>query len=159
MTKLLESFSVVLTNMRAILNFLAMMVASLSSYLGGGDMSAKPVADAPKTVASAPVQQQPSLIPAINGALAALPVSNLVALQSMGKPEPVVVVRYVDRTPKQTKGAAKSVHEFPTREMFAMIPEPQRVRAEVAMKAAMAQAKLHELSISLPPDIEDDSQD
>lgn len=145
--------------MRAILNFLAMMVASLSSYLGGGDMGAKPVADAPKPAASAPVQQQPSLVPMLNGALAALPVSNLVALQSMGKPEPVVVVRYVDRSPKQTKGTAKDVREFPGREMFAMIPEPQRLRAEVAMKAAMAQSKLHEISISLPPDVENDSQD
>lgn len=112
------------------------------------------VAPAPQTVAaSSPVAAQPpSLLPNLNGALAALPVSNMLVAFSAPAPEPVVVVRYVQPTVKLRSTSAKRGHEFPMEDIVAMVPDEARAKVEASLEVARKQ--LRELKASAPADFD-----
>ena len=138
--------------MRAILNFLAMMLTTLSSHLGG-DIQAQPaVVPAPQVVVAAN-PEPPSLLPNLNGALAALPIANTLMTQVPIRPEPIVVVRYVDASPKHATVAAPGRHELPTSDVFAMVPKVERAKLKAAMESA--KANIQNMKLEFGTEVED----
>ena len=137
--------------MRAILNFLAMMLASVSSHLGGGEIKANPVvASAPMTVASnrTAVPQPTNFNSSLSGAMSAIPVA-MAGVQPKAAPEPMVVVKYV-KTPSKT---TKRTNEAPKLDEFlALMPAKVRALAKVAVLEAKAANKLTNVKVEFRSD-------